>query len=213
MRDDAETPLSAHAFISLIRCLFFIIISLLLCNFVFTNENEYEFSNLESDVARLLKMVKYNNDQHKESQIFVFEIISSLLNGKSQVCVKKIEKYIATHKLDEDIRIEIVLALLFTDLSILNGTSNFSYFEKIDYNIIKEIPTLLPKFNYLLAIKNDISIHKASEAYYEEIKKSKIYFMAEELPFSIRLNTDKKLNDSILDKFFKVSKLRTFLNL
>jgi len=188
-------------------------LSLLLCNFVFTNENEYEFSNLESDVARLLKMVKYNNDQHKESQIFVFEIISSLLNGKSQVCVKKIEKYIATHKLDEDIRIEIVLALLFTDISILNGTSNFSYFEKIDYNIIKEIPTLLPKFNYLMAIKNDISINKASEAYYEEIKKSKIYFMAEELPFSIRLNTDKKLNDSILDKFFKVSKLRTFLNL
>ena len=106
-------------------------LSLLLCNFVFSNENEYEFNHLESDIARLLKMVKYNNDQHKESQIFVFEIISSMLNGKSQVCVKKIEKYINTHKLDEDLRIGIVLALLFTDLSILNGTINFSYFEKI----------------------------------------------------------------------------------
>jgi hypothetical protein len=188
-------------------------LSLLLCNFVFSNENDYEFNKLESDISRLLKMVKYNNDQHKESQIFIFEIISSLLNGKSEVCISKIEKYISSHKLDEDLRIEIVLELLFTDLSILNGTRNFSYFDKIDYNIVKEIPTLLPKFNYLLAIKNDISITKASEAYYEDIKKSKIYFMAEEFPFSISLNADKELNDSILNKFFKVSKLRKFLNL
>jgi hypothetical protein len=157
-------------------------------------------------------MVRYNNDQHKESQIFIFEIINLLLNDSRKICLDKLENYISTHKLNEDVRAEIILELLYTDLSILQGSSNFTYFDRIDFNIIKKIPTLLPKFNFLHALKDGVEIHEASIKYLEDIKDSDIYFMAEELPFSIKLSNNKVLINEVLTKYFLSDKINHYLN-
>ena len=186
--------------------------SLLLSNFILLNNNKYESSRLESDISRLFKMVRYNNDQHKDSQIFIFEIINLLLNDSSEICLEKVENYISTHKLNEDVRVEIILGLLYTDLSILQGSSDFTYFDRIDFTIIKEIPTLLPKFNFLLALKDGAEIHEASIKYLEDIKDSDIYFMAEELPFSIKLSNNKVLINEVLTKYFLTDKINHYLN-
>ena len=177
-----------------------------------TVKNSIKYSEISNDIDRMLKIVKYNNS-NKEVQVFILKIIVDILEGNYQDSTSIIEEnYLSNQKLDADLRMRLILTLLYTDLSILNGKGNFNYFNKIDYSIVKEIPTLLPKFNYLLSLKDGSQIIDASKSYLDDIKNLNTNLMTEELPFSIKLSNDKKIINDILCKCFITEKLNNFLN-
>lgn len=186
--------------------------AVLLSTFIGYINNSIQYLEISSHIDRMLKMVRYNNS-NKEIQVFILKIIVDVVEGNSQKADLIIEDYyLSKQKLDADLRMRLILTLLYTDLSILNGKGDFSYFNKIDYSIVKEIPTLLPKFNYLLLLKDGSQIIDASRSYLDDIKNINTNLMTEELPFSIKLSNDKKIINSILCKFFMTERLNTFLN-
>ena len=189
--------------------------STLLCKFIqyIDNDQSIEFSDINSDIERLLKMVRYKKNSHVEIKIFILKIIVDVLEGNTSHCIRLIEdEYLINNKLKGDVRMNLILTLLFTDLSILNGNGNFTYLHQIDNSIVKEIPTLLPKYNYLNALKEGANIIDASQSYFDDISHSNTYFMAEELPFSIKLNNDKVLTNDVVNKFFLSDRIQHFLN-
>jgi len=187
--------------------------SALRCKFIQYVNQSIEFSDINSDIDRLLKMVRYKKNSHIEIKIFILKIIIEVLEGNVTNCISTIEnKYLAHNKLDGDVRMKMILTLIYTDLTILNGDVDFNYFNQIDYNIVKEIPTLLPKFNYLIALKDGANIIHASQSYLDDINDSKTYFMAEELPFSIKLSNDKALMKDVSNKIFLSNRIQQFLN-
>ena len=186
--------------------------AVLLIKFIEYIKNSIKYSEISNDIDRMLKIVKYNNS-NKEVQVFILKIIVDILEGNYQDSTSIIEEnYLSNQKLDTDLRMRLILTLLYTDLSILNGKGNFNYFNKIDYSIVKEIPTLLPKFNYLLSLKDGSQIIDASKSYLDDIKNLNTNLMTEELPFSIKLSNDKKIINDILCKCFITEKLNNFLN-
>ena len=188
-------------------------LSVLLSKFVEYVNNSIEYSDIDPDIDRLLKMTRYNGNFHKETQVLILKIIVDVLEGNYTTCISLIEdEYLSAHKLEADKRMRLVLTLLYTDLSILNGKGNFNYFNQIGDSDVKEIPTLLPKFNYLLALKDGANIIDASKSYLDDIKDFDIYLMAEELPFSIKLSNNKVLINDILSKYFLTDRLNNFLN-
>ena len=189
--------------------------STLLCKFIqyIDNDQSIEFSDINSDIDRLLKMVRYKKNSHVEIKIFILKIIVDVLEGNTSHCIRLIEdEYLINNKLKGDVRMNLILTLLFTDLSILNGNGDFTYLHQIDNSIVKEIPTLLPKYNYLNALKEGANIIDASQSYFDDISHSKTYFMAEELPFSIKLSNDKVLTNDVVNKFFLSDRIQHFLN-
>ena len=189
--------------------------STLLCKFIqyIDNDQSIEFSDINSDIDRLLKMVRYKKNSHVEIKIFILKIIVDVLEGNTSHCIRLIEdEYLINNKLKGDVRMNLILTLLFTDLSILNGNGDFTYLHQIDNSIVKEIPTLLPKYNYLIALKEGANIIDASQSYFDDISHSKTYFMAEELPFSIKLSNDKVLTNDVVNKFFLSDRIQHFLN-
>ena len=114
----------------------------------FTN-NMMEYNDLDMNMSRLLKMVKYHKNQQQENQLFIIRSIAEILNGNSSELIDTLKACLLTKELDTDIRMKIVTILLYTDLSVLAANPDYTYFDEIDFSIIKEIPTLLPKFNLL----------------------------------------------------------------
>jgi len=109
-------------------------------------------------------------------------------------------------------RNQVITTLLYTDVTVMQGEADFKYFDTIDFSIVNEIPTLLPKFNYLKRIKEGENISDAATRYLDEIKGSDICFMIEEFPFSLKLNSDIKINKSILEKYFMAERIDEFIN-
>jgi hypothetical protein len=187
--------------------------SALLCRFIEYVNNSIAYSEIDTDIDRLLKMVKYKRNSHIEIHIFILKIIVEVLEDNSSNCISLIEdEYLANNKLEGDVRMKIILTLIYTDLSILNGNGDFNYLNKIEYDIVKEIPTLLPKFDYLIALKDGVNIIDASKNYLEDINAVEIYLMSEELPFSIKLSNDKVLINDVLNKCFLSARIQHFLN-
>jgi hypothetical protein len=189
--------------------------SALWCKFIqyIDHDQSIELSDINSDIDRLLKMVRYKKNSHAEIKIFILKIIVDVLEGNVTNCISTIEnKYLAHNKLDGDVRMKMILTLIYTDLTILNGDADFNYFNQIEINKVKEIPTLLPKFNYLIALRDGANIIHASQSYLDDIKDSKTYFMAEELSFSIKLSNDKALINDVSNKIFLSNRIQHFLN-
>jgi len=186
--------------------------SIILTKFSCFTNNLLEYNDLDVAISRLLKMVKYNNNQHKESQLLIIKSMAEILNGNASESIGTLQAYLLTNKLDADIRMKIITTLLYTDLSVLEGNPDYRYFNEIDLSIIKEIPALLPKFNLLDSLKNGLSILESSKVFYKEILKLNNFLLAEEFPFCVKLTNDKKLFNSMLDKYFMTDRFKTFLN-
>ena len=187
--------------------------SALLCTFTQYINHSIEFSDINPEIDRLLKMVRYKKNAHAEIKIFILKVIVDVLEGNTSNCIGLIEdEYLANNKLEGDVRMKLILTLLYTDLSILNGNRDFNYLHQIDNNIVKEIPTLLPKYNYLIALKDGTNMIDASQSYLNDINGSEIYFMPEELPFSIKLSNDKVLINDVVNKFFLSKRIQHFFN-
>ena len=177
----------------------------------FTN-NMMEYDDLDMNMSRLFKMVKYHKNQQQENQLFIIRSIAEILNGNSSESIGTLKACLLTNKLDADIRMKIVTILLYTDLSVLTANPDYTYFDEIDFSIVKEIPTLLPKFNLLDSLKNELSILESSKIFYEEILKLNNFLLAEEFPFCVKLTNDKNLFNNILEKYFMTDRFKTFLN-
>jgi len=186
--------------------------SVILTKFSYFTNNMLDYTDLDVAVSRLLKMVKYTNNQHKESQLLIIKSIAKTLNGNSSESKDALQAYLLTNKLDADIRMKIITTLLYTDLSVLEGNPDYTYFNEIDLSIIKEIPALLPKFNLLDSLKNGLSILESSKVFYKEILKLNNFLLAEEFPLCVKLTNDKKLFNSMLEKYFMADRFKTFLN-
>ena len=191
-------------------------LSSLLSKFVEYVNHSIEYSEISPELDRLLKMVRYTKNQQKEIQVFILKIIVSVLEGDCSNCTTLIEdKYLSHHDIEGDLRMKFVLTLLYTDLSVLKGEADYKYLSKIEESKLKEIPTLLPKFNFLISLRDGANIMNASKNYFKEINHfdlSDIYLLTEELPLSIKLSNDKVLIDDILQKYFLTDRLRSFLN-
>ena len=187
-------------------------LSILLSKLMMFADSKVDFGDLDVDITRLLKMVRYNKDQNKENQVLVYQIIAGVLNDDASKCVSEMIEYLDSDKLGEDMRNQVITTLLYTDVTVMQGEADFKYFDTIDFSIVNEIPTLLPKFNYLKRIKEGENISDAATRYLDEIKGSDICFMIEEFPFSLKLNSDIKINKSILEKYFMAERIDEFIN-
>ena len=104
--------------------------------------------------------------------------------------------------------------LIFCILVIFFNNTVYSNI-KIIYKINNEIITsfdIQNEINYLIALKEGANIIDASQSYFDDISHSKSYFMAEELPFSIKLSNDKVLTNDVVNKFFLSDRIQHFLN-
>ena len=101
--------------------------------------------------------------------------------------------------------------MMHDDLAILHKNKSEMFINNINEDIIREIPTLAPKYYYLRGIINGKSINEMSAKYYEEISKIKECIFYEEFPFSIKLSKfDGKEN--ICSKIFMSKRIQMFIN-
>ena len=172
--------------------------------------NEIEFNEIKFAAERLLKMANYNRDYGIENNILLnFTIVKSLNNDYENTFIE-LKEFLLKNKID-DLRLKITLYMMHDDLAILHNKKSELFINKINEDIIKEIPTLAPKYYYLKSIINGKSINEMSAKYYEEISKINECIFYEEFPFSIKLSKfDGK--ETICSKIFMSKRIQLFIN-
>jgi len=186
--------------------------SILFTKFSLFTNGQLDHKDFNEIISRLLKMVRFNKDHHNESQLIIFQSIASILNNSISDAIVQLQDYLNSEDLDADIRIKNILILLYTDLAILQGNTDFSYFEEIDFSIIKEVPTLLPKYNLLHSLMKGGKLNENIDVFTKDIEGLNNYLLAEEFPFCLKLLDDTKKQDLILKRYFMLDKFKTFLN-
>tara|TARA_Y100001978_G_scaffold153939_1_gene139286 strand:+ start:1137 stop:5216 length:4080 start_codon:yes stop_codon:yes gene_type:complete len=172
--------------------------------------NESEFNEIKISAERLLKMANYNRDYGIENNILLSYTIVKLLNSNDKNTLIELKEFLLKNKID-DLRLKITLHMMHDDLAILHKNKSEMFINNINEDIIREIPTLAPKYYYLRGIMNGKSINEMSSKYYEEISKIKECIFYEEFPFSIKLSKfDGKEN--ICSKIFMSKRIQTFIN-
>ena len=155
-------------------------------------------------------MANYNRDYGIENNILLnFTIVKSLNNDYENTFIE-LKEFLLKNKID-DLRLKITLYMMHDDLAILLNKKSELFINKINEDIIKEIPTLAPKYYYLKGIINGKSINEMSAKYYEEISKINECIFYEEFPFSIKLSKfDGK--ETICSKIFMSKRIQLFIN-
>ena len=185
-----------------------------LCDLATYLKGNYEYSTLIKSIIRLKKIFAYKKDIHRENQIILIELLVNILrNGEYRDSIMQIKDLIADKRLVSDFRLHALFVMLYTDLTILLKESDFSYFNDLDSDKIKLIPTLVPKFNFLKEMSDGNPIKQSKSTFIDSIKHEKHTLILEEFPFSLKetslTDDDKK---SISNTYFANEKLNNFFN-
>ena len=172
--------------------------------------NEIEYSEIKFAAERLSKMANYNKDYNVQNNLFLIYSIAKSLNNFNKNLLTQLKEFLLTNKLD-DLRLKITLYLMHDDLAILTGDKSNMYINTINVNVINEIPTLLPKFNFIKGIIDGNSINEMSSKFYNEISKIKECIFYDEFPLSIKLSQFNQ-KDKIGSKLFMSQKIQDFIN-
>lgn len=171
---------------------------------------ENEFNEIKFAAERLLKMANYNRDYGIENNILLNYTIIKLLNNDNKNTLIELKEFLLNNQID-DLRLKITLYMMHDDLAILYNDKSEMFINKINEDIIREIPTLAPKYYYLKGIINGNSINEMSAKYFEEISKINECIFYEEFPFSIKLSIFKG-KDTICSKIFMSKRIQLFIN-
>ena len=155
-------------------------------------------------------MANYNKDYNVQNNLFLIYSIAKSLNNFNKNLLTQLKEFLLTNKLD-DLRLKITLYLMHDDLAILTGDKSNMYINTINVNVINEIPTLLPKFNFIKGIIDGNSINEMSSKFYNEISKIKECIFYDEFPLSIKLSQFNQ-KDKIGSKLFMSQKIQDFIN-